>query len=152
MGLLPDHDSRQSSCRPLGALPGIVLFQSALRIFGDADVIGAIGALHNVAVVHADHLAPLDKLGTPNPLDLVEAAGVEPASEDAAGGETTYLVAFPRPCRHFRRPRSECDKKRGPLVRWSRSPDSDRARVASLLVDALPQPADKIGEDGYLTN
>ncbi len=83
---------------------------------------------------------------------MVEAAGVEPASEDAADRETTYLVAFPRPEGHFRRPRSERDKKRRPLVRWSRRPDSDRAREASLLLDALPPPAGEAAEDGYLIN
>ncbi len=39
---------------------------------------------------------------------LVEAAGVEPASENAVSKETTYLVAFTRPVtRHSRQPRSE---------------------------------------------
>ncbi len=47
---------------------------------------------------------------------MVEAAGVEPASEGVVGREPTYLVALTHPEGHFRRPRSECDKKRGPLA------------------------------------
>jgi len=49
----------------------------------------------------------------------VEAAGVEPASADVTGKEPTYVVAFPLPAfaGNFRHPRSERDKKRGPLAR-----------------------------------
>ena len=41
--------------------------------------------------------------------EMVEAAGVEPASENAVSKETTYLVAFPRRelPRHSRPSRSE---------------------------------------------
>ena len=96
---------------------------------------------------------PLDRLGTPNPSDLVEAAGVEPASENAASQEPTYVVAFPLPGKpgNFRLPRSECDKKRGPLAQDLISGLGPHPET-SLLLDALPQPAGKAAEDGYLTN
>ena len=96
---------------------------------------------------------------------MVEAAGVEPASEGVTGREPTYLVAFPLPTqgKHSRpalRTRQETQ---------SASPGSRfRARAAgttpaskltgagdaetSLLCDALSPPVGEAVEDGYLTN
>ena len=46
--------------------------------------------------------------------EMVEAAGVEPASENAVSQETTYLVAFARPPRRTLSPTAlRTDKKRG---------------------------------------
>ena len=82
---------------------------------------------------------------------MVEAAGVEPASENVTGQEPTYLVAFRlRLPGNFRRLRSECDKKRKPLARSSRPRGPDPAAVASLLCDALFWPVGEARQDGYL--
>ncbi len=52
---------------------------------------------------------------------------------------------------HIRRPRSEHDKKRGPLVLDLASALGPHAK-ASLLCDALSRPAGEAEEDGNLTN
>ncbi len=84
---------------------------------------------------------------------MVEAAGVEPASENVTGQETTYLVAFRfRLPGNFRRLRSERDKKRRPLARSSRFGGPDPTAKASPLCDALFRPVDEAGQDGYLVN
>ena len=84
---------------------------------------------------------------------MVEAAGVEPASENVISQEPTYLVAFRlRRSGNFRRLRSECDKKRRPLVRKCHRCGPDPAAAASPLCDALFQPVDEAGQNGYLTN
>ena len=82
---------------------------------------------------------------------MVEAAGVEPASENVTGQETTYLVAFRfRRNGNFRSPRRECDKKRRPLVRISRLRGPDPAAVASPQYDVLSRPVDEAKQNGYL--
>ena len=84
---------------------------------------------------------------------MVEAAGVEPASEEVTGRETTYLVAFPLALlpANIRRPRSEYDKKREPLVLGLASGLGPHPET-SLLCDALSRPIGEAAEDGNLTN
>ena len=84
-------------------------------------------------------------------ISVVEAVGVEPTSENVTGQEPTYLVAFAR--RSYpplSRPALRTDKKRKTLARISYRRSPDVGPPASLLCDALPQPADKAAEDGYL--
>ena len=84
---------------------------------------------------------------------MVEAAGVEPASENAVSQEPTYLVAFRlRRSGNFRRLRSERDKKRRPLARRSHLRGPDPAAMTSPLCDALFRPVDEAGQDGNLVN
>ena len=93
-------------------------------------------------------------------LKMVEAAGVEPASENEVGSETTCLSAFPLPLGSPKRTefwelsplalrRRQETRAASPvdLALWL-GPRHD----ASLLCDALPQPAGEATEDGYLIN
>jgi hypothetical protein len=79
---------------------------------------------------------------------MVEAAGVEPASEIVVNKETPCSVAF--------RKVSLCalrtDKMRELLVRGSHPHSPYPAMRTSLLCDVLSQPADKAAEDGNLFN
>ena len=85
---------------------------------------------------------------------MVEAAGVEPASENVTGRESTYLVnvhatgVTPPPSQ----PMLRTDKKHSLLARKSRPENPGVVSRTSPLVDVLPQPADTATEDGYLTN
>jgi hypothetical protein len=79
---------------------------------------------------------------------MVEAAGVEPASEIVVNKETPCSVAF----RKVSRCALRTDKMRALLVRGSRSYGPYPAIRTSLLCDVLSQPADKAAEDGYLFN
>ena len=85
---------------------------------------------------------------------MVEAAGVEPASENVTGQEPTYLVAFlPWAFTPQRSPFVlRTDKTPERLACWSRSKSPDGGPKASPLCDVLPQPTDKAAENGYLTN
>ena len=49
-------------------------------------------------------------------IEMVEAAGVEPASETVAERRAYILSRIPNPEGLIRGPRSECDKKRGLLA------------------------------------
>jgi len=84
---------------------------------------------------------------------MVEAAGVEPASENAVSQEPTYLVRF---LRSPRRPLSplalRTDKKRKQPACRSRSENPDVAFRASSLCDAVSRPVSKAGDSGYLVN
>jgi len=60
---------------------------------------------------------------------MVEAAGVEPASEIAVSQESPCSVRF----RMFSPAALRTDKMRRKLVRWSRGYDTDRAATTSLL-------------------
>ena len=82
---------------------------------------------------------------------MVEAAGVEPASENVVSKEPTYLVTFTRRLsQHSRRSRSE--RTRNAAASLMISPPPQAADGTSPLCDALSRPADKAGEDGNLTN
>jgi len=85
---------------------------------------------------------------------MVEARGVEPLSENVTGKETTCLVEFLpwafTPQRSSLELRT--DKTFERLACRSRPEPPDVGVKTSLLCDALPQPADKAAEDGYLTN
>jgi len=84
---------------------------------------------------------------------MVEAAGVEPASENAVSKEPTYLVTFPR--RHYSAlsPTAlRTDKKRSRPAWKSRLESPDVGPKTSSLCDALSQPMSKAEEDGNLTN
>ena len=82
------------------------------------------------------------------PQVLVEAAGVEPASEIAVSQESSCFVRFLLFSPHALR----TDKMRMELVRWSRGYNTDREATASLLYDVRSQPAGKAVEDGSLFN
>jgi len=107
MRFLPSDHDRQSGSSPVRSLSRIVFCQAVKGIFSDAYIIGLVTAAQDVAVVQRGCLfgaprqardtkcfasVPLDKLGTPNASHLVEAAGVEPASENLTGLETTCLA------------------------------------------------------------
>ena len=62
---------------------------------------------------------------------MVEAAGVEPASEIAVSQENPCSVRF----RMFSPHALRTDKMRVKLVRWSHGYDTDRAATTSLLND-----------------
>ena len=79
---------------------------------------------------------------------MVEAAGVEPASEIAVSQEGSCFVRFLVFSPHALR----TDKMRRKLVRWSRASNTDREAHASLLYDVFSQPAGKAVEDGSLFN
>ena len=79
---------------------------------------------------------------------MVEAAGVEPASEIAVSQESSCFVRFLVFSPHALR----TDKMRIKLVRWSRGCNTDRAAHASPLYDVRSQPAGKAVEDGSLFN
>jgi hypothetical protein len=79
---------------------------------------------------------------------MVEAAGVEPASEIAVSQECSCFVRFLL----VSPPTLRADKMRRKLVRWSRASNTDRAAHASLLYDVRSQPAGKAVEDGSLFN
>ena len=85
---------------------------------------------------------------------LVEAAGVEPASENVTGKENYMLSQFMLPaftgnvrCRALR-----TDKKRWQLARWSRLSPPGLEQKTSPLNDVFPRPAGVATEDGYLIN
>jgi len=79
---------------------------------------------------------------------MVEAAGVEPASEIAVSQESPCSVRF----RMFSPPALRTDKMRRKLVRWSYGYDTDRAATTSLLCDARSRPIGEAVEDGCLVN
>ena len=79
---------------------------------------------------------------------MVEAAGVEPASEIVVNKETPCSVAF----RKVSRCALRTDKMRALLVRGSHPQSPYPAMRTSLLCDVLPQPAGEAAEDGYLVN
>jgi len=79
---------------------------------------------------------------------MVEAAGVEPASEIVVNKETPCSVAF----RKVSRCALRTDKMRALLVRGSHPHSPYPAMRTSLLCDVLSQPADKAAEDGNLIN
>jgi len=86
-------------------------------------------------------------------VEVVEAAGVEPASENVAGKEPTYLVEFTFPdCSGISPHALRTDKKRDQLVCGSRLSHPDVTAKASPLCDVLRQPASKAAENGYLIN
>ena len=85
---------------------------------------------------------------TVNKLVMVEAAGVEPASEIVVNKETPCSVAF----RKVSRCALRTDKMRALLVRGSHFYGPYPAMETSLLCDVLSQPADKAAEDGNLIN
>ena len=77
---------------------------------------------------------------------MVEAAGVEPASEIQVGKETPCVVAFRLvSCDALR-----TDKIRIPPACRSRPANPGVVGRTSLLCDVLPRLADKFEEDGYL--
>ena len=79
---------------------------------------------------------------------MVEAAGVEPASEIQVSKETPCVVAFRLvSCNALR-----TDKIRIPPACRSRPANPDIAGQTSLLCDVLSRLADKFGENGYLFN
>src|SRR5580698_494603 len=77
---------------------------------------------------------------------LVEAAGVEPASEIAVSQESSCFVRFLLDSP----PELRTDKMRRKLVRWSHASNTDRAAHASLLYDVRSQPIGEAVEDGSL--
>jgi len=79
---------------------------------------------------------------------MVEAAGVEPASEIAVSQESSCFVRFLLDSP----PELRTDKMRRELVRWSRASNTDRAAHASLLYDVRSQPIGEAVEDGSLFN
>ncbi len=79
---------------------------------------------------------------------LVEAAGVEPASEIQVSKETPCVVAF----RLFSCDALRTDKIRIPPACRSRPTNPGIAGQTSLLCDVLPHLTGKFGEDGYLFN
>ena len=79
---------------------------------------------------------------------MVEAAGVEPASEIVVSQESSCFVRF----LVFSSSALRTDKMRRRLVRWSRGYNTDRAATASLLYDVRSQPVGKAVEDGSLFN
>ena len=89
---------------------------------------------------------------------MVEAAGVEPASENVVGKEPTYLVEFKIQSHLVKgalevSPRAlRTDKKRAWLACKSRLEHPDIAPKASPLCDVLQRPVGKATENGYLTN
>ncbi len=88
------------------------------------------------------------KLMKINNLTMVEAAGVEPASEILVSKETPCVVAFRLvSCDALR-----TDKIRIPPACRSCPANPDIAGQTSLLNDVLPQFADKTEENGYLFN
>ena len=81
----------------------------------------------------------------------MEAAGVEPASETVAGKEPTCVAGScpgPSPGTFANGAQSRQETPVASL--WISPWRPDGALQASLLCDALPRPADKIAEDGYL--
>ena len=83
-----------------------------------------------------------------NKIELVEAAGVEPASEIAVSQESSCFVRFLLDSP----PQLRTDKMRRELVRWSHASNTDRAAHASLLYDVRSQPIGEAVEDGSLFN
>jgi len=83
-----------------------------------------------------------------NSLIMVEAAGVEPASEILVSKETPCVVRFRLvSCDALR-----TDKIRIPPACRSRSANPGVAGQTSLLDDVLPRSADETEENGYLFN
>ena len=82
----------------------------------------------------------------------MEAAGVEPASENAVSQEPTYLVRFPR-----RSPGTLalCAQNRQETqwasLKISSAPPDVGLRTSSLC-DAVSRPVSKAGDSGYLIN
>lgn len=84
--------------------------------------------------------------------ELVEAAGVEPASEEVDSREPTYLVALMRPRgdtfaargQNATRNANRYPESLASILRWRMK--------ASLLCDALSRPVGEAVESGYLTN
>ena len=106
--------------------------------------------------VHGGYTEPVSK---PNwfiltTLSMVEAAGVEPASENVTGQKTTCLVTFlPQALPVGRsRLRLRTDKKPVTLACGSHPLNPGVVGKTSPLCDALPQPTSKAAEDGYLIN
>ena len=81
-------------------------------------------------------------------MKLVEAAGVEPASEIIVSQECSCFVRFLL----VSPPTLRTDKMRRKLVRWSCASNTDRAAYASLLYDVRSQPIGEAAEDGSLFN
>ncbi len=79
---------------------------------------------------------------------MVEAAGVEPASEILVSKETPCVVQF----RFISCDALRTDKIRIPPACRSRPANPDIAGRTSLLNDVLLQSADKTEENGYLFN
>ena len=79
---------------------------------------------------------------------MVEAAGVEPASEIQVSKETPCVVAF----RFISCDALRTDKIRIPPACRSRPANPDIAGRTSLLNDVLPRSADETEENGYLFN
>ena len=80
---------------------------------------------------------------------MVEAAGVEPASEILVSKETPCVVAFRMVSLRCAQNGQDAHAT-SPIDLISAGPDI--AGRTSLLCDVLPQPAGKIAEDGYLFN
>ncbi len=51
--LSPDQFDRQAFGRPLRTFPPVVLLQTALGIVAHTDIVGAVRATEDVAVIHA---------------------------------------------------------------------------------------------------
>ena len=85
---------------------------------------------------------------------LVEAAGVEPASENVTGKENYMLSQFMLPAftGNVRYRALRTDKKRWQLARWSRPLPPGLEQKTSPLNDVFPRPAGVATEDGYLIN
>ena len=83
---------------------------------------------------------------------MVEAAGVEPASENAVSQEPTYLVRFLHRLPGTLTTRAQNRQEtRTASLKISSAPPDVGLRTSSLC-DAVSQPVSKAGDSGYLTN
>ena len=83
---------------------------------------------------------------------MVEAAGVEPASENAVSQEPTYLVRFLRRSPDTLANRAQNRQEtRSASLKISSAPPDVGLRTSSLC-DAVSRPVSKAGDDGYLVN
>ena len=83
---------------------------------------------------------------------MVEAAGVEPASENAASKEPTYLVSFRRRLPGTLANRAQNGQETRPASLIDLASNPRRGSKASSLYDALSRPMSKAEEGGNLTN
>ena len=93
-------------------------------------------------------LALEDNLLKISNLELVEAAGVEPASEIAVSQESPCSVRF-RMFSPLSAQNGQDAPEASPMIS---SYNTDRAATTSLLCDVRSQPVGKAVEDGYLVN
>ena len=83
---------------------------------------------------------------------MVEAAGVEPASENAVSKEPTYLVTFPRRLPGALASHAQNGQETWPASLKISSAPPDVGLRTSSLCDAVSRPMSKAGDSGHLTN